>query len=83
MAKVKNLSGQALSVPALGRMVLAGQVVEVPDALAFGLTQQDIWQADDADAKKAHKDGETARDERVAAEHRARIGVVEDTTEGD
>lgn len=83
MAKVKNMSGRALSVPALGRAVLPGQVVEVADEAVFGLTQQDIWQADDAAAKKAHKDGETARDERVAAEQRARLGVAEDTTEGD
>ena len=75
MAKVKNVSGQTLEVPALGRVVLKGQEVEVADEQVFGLTQQDIWEPVDDAGKAAHEAGEDARDERVKAEHEAWHGA--------
>ena len=53
MAKIKNISGQDRTVPHLGgRLVLAGQVVDVDDedAAAF-LVQTEVWA--DPDAKPA------------------------------
>ena len=42
MAKVKNISGEARTVPALGgRLVLPDAVVEVPDADAESFTCQE------------------------------------------
>lgn len=46
MAEVKNVSGEARNVPALGgRLVLAGAVIEVPDGpLLDGLlVQTKVW----------------------------------------
>lgn len=55
MAKIKNVSGVDLVVPWLGdRLVLAGQVVEVPDGDVYAYTQQESWDPADAAAKKAH-----------------------------
>lgn len=61
MAKVKNVSGEDRLVPALGdRLVLAGQVVEVPDEVAETYTCQTAnWQAaDDKPAPKSSKSKE-------------------------
>jgi hypothetical protein len=60
MAKVKNISGGDLTVPWLGgRLVLAGQVVEVPDDDTYAYTQQtSTWEPNDAKAKSAHKAAE-------------------------
>ena len=86
MAKVKNVSGQHLNVPAHGGLVLEGQVLDVPDVAVFGLTQQAIWEPVDKAAKDAHDAGENARDEALAAEAAARSGVTpvtaDDETEG-
>lgn len=41
----KNVSSLGdLEVPVLGRVVRAGETVEVPDEFGFG-TQPDVWQA--------------------------------------
>lgn len=51
MAKIRNVSGNDLVVPSLGgRLVLAGQIVEVDDEAVYGFTQQaPNWEpADDA-----------------------------------
>lgn len=47
MAKIKNVSGEDRIVPALGhRLVLAGQVIEVPDDAAESYTcQVPTWEA--------------------------------------
>ena len=64
--KIKNTSGEDRLVSWLGgRMVLAGQVVDVPEADVYSYTQQSIWEPADAAAKAVHKnalDG-TSRDE--------------------
>jgi hypothetical protein len=62
MAKVKNISGGDLTVPWLGgRLVLAGQVVEVPDGDTYAYTQQtSTWEPNDAKAKSAHKAAEAS-----------------------
>jgi hypothetical protein len=44
MTTITNVSGQGLSVPAVGAVVDAGQQVDVPDDLAEGLlAQSDVW----------------------------------------
>lgn len=69
MSKVKNISGGELDVPLLGRSVADGEVVDVPDVQADGVSPivwpPDKWQpvadkpakaaakADDASAKGA------------------------------
>lgn len=61
MAQIRNTSGGDLFVPPLGdRLVMAGQVVEVPDADVYGFTQQDAWDAVDEAAKAAHDEATTA-----------------------
>lgn len=57
MAKVKNVSGEDRTVPALGhRLVTAGATVDVDPEQVYGFTCQDaIWAPGDAEAKKAHK----------------------------
>lgn len=53
MAKVKNVSGEARTVPALGGLlVLEGQVVEVPDEVIDGFVTA-TWAPADPVAKKA------------------------------
>lgn len=53
--KIKNVSGEDRLVPALGgRLVAAGQVVEVAEDAVFGFTQQSIWEPHDAEARKVH-----------------------------
>lgn len=53
MAKIKNVSGDDRTVPVLGgRLVLAGQVVEVPDELEESFTCQEVnWQSVDKKTK--------------------------------
>lgn len=57
MAKVKNISGEDLEIPSMGgRLVVAGQVIEVDADAVYGLTcQPATWEPADAEAKKAHK----------------------------
>lgn len=45
MTKVKNVSSLGdLEVPALGRVVKAGETVEVPDQIGAALLEQpDVW----------------------------------------
>lgn len=56
MTKIKNVSGEDRTIPLLGdRLVLAGQVVEVPEGAVYGFTcQTEAWSPADADAKKEH-----------------------------
>lgn len=75
MAKVKNETGAAVTVPELGRMVLADQVIEVADELVYRFTQSPLWTAADKAAEAAHRAGERSRDERRTAESRARHGL--------
>lgn len=55
MAKVKNISGDDRTVPELGGLlVLAGQVVEVPDERLEGyIGQTAVWARADKAAKAA------------------------------
>jgi hypothetical protein len=59
MAKIRNTSGGDVEVPALGRMVLAGQVIEVPDDQVEGFTHpgapSELWAPSDQAAKAIHK----------------------------
>lgn len=81
-AKVKYIEDEAHTVPWLGgRLVLPGQVVEVPVEDVYAYTQQaDRWEPYDAAAKKAHKQATEARDEQAAldaADLEARFGPAE------
>lgn len=54
MAKIKNL-GDDCTVPWLGgRLVLGGQVVEVPDAEVWAYTQQERWEPADKKTQALH-----------------------------
>lgn len=54
MPRIKNISGYDLTVPSLGRLVLAGQVVEVPAEDAPSYTcQASVWQ--DVSTKKGER----------------------------
>lgn len=68
--KVKNISGEDLVVGWLGgRLVVAGQVVEVPLDDVWSYTQQaEVWEPYDAAAKKAHKEHLEVAHGREAAE---------------
>jgi hypothetical protein len=59
MAKIRNTSGYDVEVPSLGRMVLAGQVIDVPDELVEGFTHpgapSELWAPSDQAAKAIHK----------------------------
>lgn len=74
-AKIKNVSGEALTVPWLGgRLVLDGQVVEVPVEDVHAFTQQAAtWAPQDNAAKQAHKeaDEQFAEDRLVEAAEQA------------
>lgn len=87
MAKVKNEAGRHVVIPELGRMVLDGQVIEVADELVFRFTQSANWSTADKAAEAAHKAGQKARDERLAAEDRVRHGMSlikpDDTEKGE
>lgn len=72
MAKIRNKSGSDLFVPALGRMVMDGQVVEVPNSDAYGFTQQSIWEAADKAASQADSEAE--------ADYQARLAVAQGAT---
>lgn len=53
MARIKNVSGRAVTVPALGdRRVEKDQVIEVPDDLENAFTTTALWKAAAADKKK-------------------------------
>lgn len=67
MAKVKSLYPEPVYLPAYGsRLVLPGQVVEVPDDDAYGFTQQATWQAADKATKDLHAEREADYEERLA-----------------
>lgn len=54
--KVKNVSGEDVVVPWLGsRLVLAGQVVDVPEGDVYAYTQTPLWEPADKGAESAHK----------------------------
>lgn len=59
MAKIRNTSGGDVEVPSLGRMVLAGQVIDVPDDQVEGFTHpgapSELWAPSDQDAKAIHE----------------------------
>jgi len=57
MAKIKNVSGEDRTVPGLGgRLVLAGAVVDVPDADVYAYTcQESNWAPVDKSATAAHE----------------------------
>lgn len=62
MSKVKNISGRDRFVPWLNRLVLAGQVVEVPESDADAYTQQTAtWQAVDDNPVTAAKSKATSK----------------------
>jgi hypothetical protein len=71
-AKVRNCSGEDLLVGGSlnGRLVLAGQAVEVPleDVWAF-TSQPGTWEPYDAASKKVTKEGAEAEQAREAAEN--------------
>ncbi|GEA79936.1 hypothetical protein [Cellulomonas uda] len=51
MARIRNVSGEALAVPELGwRTVAPDEVVEVPDDRVEAFTYQDAWQPESAAA---------------------------------
>lgn len=56
MAKIRNVSGNDLVVPSLGgRLVLAGQIVDVDDDAVYGFTQQaPNWEPADDAAQALH-----------------------------
>lgn len=74
MAKIKFVPDDGyerdVPLPPFGapRRVVPGQVIEVPADAVYGFTCQDIWEAADADAKKAHKAAEGG-DESAPAEN--------------
>ena len=74
MGKIKNVSGEDLVVPWLGgRLVVAGQAVEVPDDEVYAYTQQtSTWAPGDEAAEKAHDDAH--------AEYLAQLSPVEQVT---
>lgn len=55
MAKIKNVSGQDLEVPWLGRIVFDGQEVEVEDAEPY-VCQESTWAPVDVKTKKKTED---------------------------
>ena len=59
MAKIRNTAGYDVEVPSLGRMVLAGQVIEVPDDAVEGFTHpgapSELWAPSDQAAKDIHQ----------------------------
>lgn len=64
MAKVKNISGADLRVPAHGGLILAGQVLDLPDEAVYGLTcQAATWKPADKAAEKAHAVASGAADD--------------------
>jgi hypothetical protein len=71
MAKIKNVSGEGRSVPLLGgRLVLAGQVVDVDPDDVYGFTCQEAnWACVDKAATDAHKAGREAELERIYEEN--------------
>lgn len=79
MPKIRNTSGENLTVPSLGgRLVLDGGVVEVSAAEVYGFTQQSIWEPVDDAATKAHDHGEADYFERLRADGQAVPGDAAD-----
>lgn len=70
MAKVKNISGRDLIVPALGgRLVVAGAVVEVPDDAVYGFTcQGPNWEPADDETQAVHDKAHAAELEALGIE---------------
>lgn len=68
MARIKNISGEDREVPALnGRLVLAGQVVDVPAEDVYAFTQQtEVWAPSDAEATTADAEAAAAYDAVIA-----------------
>jgi hypothetical protein len=66
MSKVKNISGGSLDVPLLGRAVEDGEIVEVPDVQADGVSPI-VWPGNrwepvtDTKPKAAKADGATTK----------------------
>lgn len=60
MAKIRNVSGQSLDVPALGgRAVADHEVVEVPDEDVFSFTASpSVWAPSGKDAQALHDKAE-------------------------
>jgi hypothetical protein len=56
VAKIRNVSGNDLVVPSLGgRLVLAGQIVDVVDDEVYGFTQQaPNWEPADDETQALH-----------------------------
>jgi hypothetical protein len=58
VAKIRNTSGADVEVPSLGRMVLKGQIIDVPDELVEGFTHpgapSELWAPSDKAAKDIH-----------------------------
>lgn len=55
MAKIKNVSGEARLCPTLGgRLVEAGQVIDLPAEDVYGFTCQEAWEPSDDEAQAAH-----------------------------
>jgi hypothetical protein len=81
MGHVRNTSGEDLFVPDLGgRLVLKGQVIEVPDEKVYGYTcQTETWSAADSDTAAVHDEAA----ERDAAALAAERGTPETVAELD
>lgn len=70
ICKIKNISGNDVIVPNLGRrLVLDGAVVEVSSEDVYGYTcQVTNWKPQDKNAEAAHKSGAKEEAIRVALE---------------
>jgi hypothetical protein len=84
VAKIRNVSGNDLVVPSLGgRLVLAGQIVDVDDDAVYGFTQQaPNWEPAD-DATQALHDAEAPVAEEPADPPAAALTPVEARATGD
>lgn len=61
MATIKNKTGEDRLLPWLGdRLVLAGQVVDVPDDDVYAYTQQEGWEPVDEAARTRHEHAHAA-----------------------
>lgn len=69
MAKIKNVFGEDRTLPWLGnRLVLDGQVVEVPDEDVYAYTQQSGWEPADDAAQGIHDEAAAVAVETVKVE---------------
>lgn len=63
LCKVKNVSGSDRTLD--GRIVVAGQVIEVPEDAVYGLTcQEPNWKPADKATQKVHDEAHAAQLER-------------------